>query len=196
MKVQERTIEKIRNLINEEIEYRSGPKLILFFNELGFNDEYGQGFPSRWVFTDSKLNYLNESSRINEPIEKLLAPVNFIGRTDELDKYVAELNEYLAYDGYKVERVNREIFIKERTAEDDMDEINSYRKENTVMPNYGLTAGGSLTVGGDVLVNGTKTSSLEIKSNKHWHQQPVGQIIIGLIVTVGGGAILYLLFGA
>ena len=54
MEISQKTVEKLRNLINEETEYRSGPKLIAFFNNLGFNDEYGQGFPSRWMFTDEK----------------------------------------------------------------------------------------------------------------------------------------------
>ena len=55
MKLQQKTIEKIRQLINEETEYRSGPKLVAFFNELGFNDSYGQVFPSRWVYTENKF---------------------------------------------------------------------------------------------------------------------------------------------
>jgi hypothetical protein len=31
-------LEKLRLLINEEIEYRSGSQLVFFFNNLGFND--------------------------------------------------------------------------------------------------------------------------------------------------------------
>ena len=47
MKLQQKTLEKLRNLINEETEYRSGPKLVDFFNDLGANDTYnrGGGFP-------------------------------------------------------------------------------------------------------------------------------------------------------
>lgn len=47
MNISSKTSEKLRNLINEETEYRSGPKLVKFFNTLGFNHSYGQGFPSR-----------------------------------------------------------------------------------------------------------------------------------------------------
>lgn len=43
MQIQQKTLEKLRNLINEETEYRSGPLLVQFFNDLGFNDAYGQG---------------------------------------------------------------------------------------------------------------------------------------------------------
>ena len=59
-----KSLEKLRLLINEETEYRSGPQLVQFFNALGFNDSYGQGFPSRWVFTDEKLKVINGSPEI------------------------------------------------------------------------------------------------------------------------------------
>ena len=47
--LQHKTKENLRILINEETEYPFGPKLVSFFNSLGFNDSYGQGFPSRWI---------------------------------------------------------------------------------------------------------------------------------------------------
>jgi hypothetical protein len=58
MILQQKTLETLRNIINEETEYRSGPNLVNFFNELGFNDSYGQGFPSRWKYTDDKLTLI------------------------------------------------------------------------------------------------------------------------------------------
>jgi len=111
LELQEKTLEKLRNLINEETEYRSGPQLVSFFNSLGFNDEYGQGFPSRWMYTDECLSRLNGSSKIGECILKVLAPVNFIGRIDELDKFIDEFNEYLSFDGYKIQRKGKTIEI-------------------------------------------------------------------------------------
>ena len=48
-----KTLEKLQKLINEEIEYKSGPQLVQFFNSLGFNDVYGQGFPSECRFNKS-----------------------------------------------------------------------------------------------------------------------------------------------
>jgi len=59
MNLNKKTLEKLRNLINEETEYRSGSQLVKFFNNLGFNDQYGQGFPSRWRYTDDKLKTIN-----------------------------------------------------------------------------------------------------------------------------------------
>lgn len=59
MQLKKKTLEKLRNLINKETQYRSGPQIVRFFNMLGFNDTYGQGFPSRWIYTDEKLSQIN-----------------------------------------------------------------------------------------------------------------------------------------
>lgn len=108
-----KTLEKLRILINEETEYRSGPLLVNFFNELGFKENYFQGFPSRWIYTDDKLKKINGTPEIDKCIKKVFAPVNFIGRFDELDKYINDFNQFLAFDNWKVVRVEKEIvFVK------------------------------------------------------------------------------------
>ena len=104
-----KSLEKLRLLINEETEYRSGPQLVQFFNALGFNDSYGQGFPSRWVFTDEKLKAINGSPEIDKCIRAVLSPANFIGRINELDNHITELNKYIAFDKWKVTRNGAEI---------------------------------------------------------------------------------------
>ena len=97
-----KTLENLRLFINEETEYRSGPKLVQFFNALGFNDSYGQSFPSRWIFTDEKLKIINSSPEIDKSIKTVLSPANFIGRVKELDGHIAEFNKYMAFDKWKV----------------------------------------------------------------------------------------------
>lgn len=109
MILQEKSLEKLRLLINEETEYRSGPKLVSFFNDLGFNDSYGQGFPSRWVYTDEKLTQINGTPELDKCIKKLFAPVNFIGRFTELNNFIKEFNQFLAFDKWKVIRNEAEI---------------------------------------------------------------------------------------
>ena len=52
MQLNQKTLKYLRELINEKIKYRSGPKLVEFFNAFGFNDTYGEGFPSRWWYTE------------------------------------------------------------------------------------------------------------------------------------------------
>jgi len=104
-----KSLEKLRLLINEETGYRSGPQLVQFFNALGFNDSYGQGFPSRWMFTDEKLRAINGSPELDKCIRNVLSPANFIGRISELDKHIVEFNKYIAFDKWKVTRSGAEI---------------------------------------------------------------------------------------
>jgi len=104
MVLNSKSLEKLRLLINEETEYRSGPKLVEFFNGLGFNDNYGQGFPSRWMYTDERLSKINGTPELDKCIKNLFNPVNFIGRISELDEHINQLNQYLAFDKWKVIR--------------------------------------------------------------------------------------------
>ena len=56
MHLSSKTLEKLRDLINEITEYRSGPKIIDFFGIFDYKDVYGQVFPSRWMYTDHRLS--------------------------------------------------------------------------------------------------------------------------------------------
>lgn len=109
MILQSKSLEKLRLLINEETQYRSGPQLVQFFNKLGFNDMYEQGFPSRWAYTDGRLAKINGTPELDKCIKKLFAPVNFIGRVGELDNFIKDFNQYLAFDKWKVVRNGAEI---------------------------------------------------------------------------------------
>lgn len=109
MILQKKTLEKLRDLINEETEYRSGPKLVQFFNDLGFNDSYRQGFPSRWMYADEKLSKINGTPELDKCIRKVFAPVNYIERFSGLDNFIKEFNQYLAFDNWKVIRNGKEI---------------------------------------------------------------------------------------
>lgn len=104
MILHQKTLEKLRQLINEKTEYRTGPKLVTFFNNLGFNDSYGEGFPSRWKFTDEKLSKINGTPELDKCIIQLFAPVNFIGNFARLDKMIDDFNKFLVFDSWKVIR--------------------------------------------------------------------------------------------
>lgn len=112
MNLAQKTLESLREMINERTEYRSGPKLVQFFNQLGFNDAYGQGFPSRWVFTDERLAKINGTPALDECIKRIFAPINFVGRVQELDEHLKEFNRYLAFDKWRVVRNGAEISFK------------------------------------------------------------------------------------
>ncbi|GGG89948.1 hypothetical protein GCM10007415_25330 [Parapedobacter pyrenivorans] len=122
MIIQQGTLEKLRELINEATEYRSGPKLVEFFRDLGFNDTYGQGFPSRWVYTQERLNKLNGTPELDKCIRKLFSPVNFIGRFQELDNHIKGFNDYLSFDNWLIIRNGKEITFK-KTTDDYFNEV-------------------------------------------------------------------------
>jgi len=114
VKVSQKTLEFLRDIITGDKKlspYKSGPELVKFFNSLGFNDVYGQGFPSRWYCTETKLQELNEHGRISEVINAYFNPINFIGKENLLKDLVDLTNKYLEFDGYKIEICNRKVRI-------------------------------------------------------------------------------------
>lgn len=112
MVLSKKTLESLREMINERTEYRSGPKIIQFFNGLGFNDSYGQGFPSRWMFTDDRLSMINGTPRIDECIRRTFAPINFVGRMGELDQLLGDFNQYLAFDKWRIHREGADLHFR------------------------------------------------------------------------------------
>ena len=116
MKISERTIKRLGEIITGDkalSPYRSGPKLVSFFNEFGTNHTYGQGFPSRWAFAEDCLRQFNDTPLLKKIIKSALDPRDFMGATVH-DKVTQQnkpatvqdamtyLNEFLAYDGYEV----------------------------------------------------------------------------------------------
>ena len=64
MKISDKTIEDLAKIIIGDVklqDYRSGNDLVCFFNKLGFEDQYGQGIPSRFIYTKNKLYEINNS---------------------------------------------------------------------------------------------------------------------------------------
>lgn len=108
----QKTLEILREMINERTEYRSGPKLIQFFSDFGFKESYGKGFPSRWIYTDEKLKLINGTPTIDDVIKKLFSPINFIGKVNELEILLQEFNKYLAYEKWKIIILDGEVKFK------------------------------------------------------------------------------------
>lgn len=61
------------------------------------------------MYTDEKLTQINGTPELDKCIKKLFAPVNFIGRFTELDNFIKEFNQFLAFDKWKVIRNEGEI---------------------------------------------------------------------------------------
>lgn len=114
MKVAERTIIAIQKLITgdatqvgEQVApYQSGPDLVQFFNELGFNHRYsfGGGFPSRWKYCEDNLRSLNGSTQLGEAVALALNPHRFLECGMSLDSAISFINQYLNLDGYEVRK--------------------------------------------------------------------------------------------
>ena len=112
MILQKKTLEKLRILINEETEYRSGPSLVDFFNRFGFQDSYGKGFPSRWTYTDEKLEKINGTLDIDKCIKIIFSPINFVNNPSKLKELIIDFNKYLAFDGWNIVMNNGEVSFK------------------------------------------------------------------------------------
>jgi hypothetical protein len=132
MNLSPKSLEKLRDLINEETEYRTGPKLVQFFNRLGFNDSYGQGFPSRWRYTDQRLEAINGSPKLDNCIKEVFNPANFIGKISELDGHITSFNQFLSFDKWKVCRNGADVSFKklEKVEIEDPKQDNSGTNEN------------------------------------------------------------------
>lgn len=111
MILSQNTLEILREMINEKTEYRKGSVLVKFFNQLGFSDVYGNGFPSRGYYTDEKLQLINGTPELDKCIKMVFNPSGFINRVDVLKACLNEFNEYLAFDGWKVEVKNTGVEI-------------------------------------------------------------------------------------
>ncbi|MBY6202327.1 abortive infection family protein [Maritalea mobilis] len=72
MKLSETAIEYLVGIITGDTNrtpYRSGPKLVDFFNELGFEDLYGSGFPARHSYVRQNILEVNGTERMKKVVE-------------------------------------------------------------------------------------------------------------------------------
>jgi len=129
MKISERSIKRLGEIITGDkaiSPYRSGPKLVSFFNEFGTNHSYGQGFPSRWSFAEDCIRQFNDTSTLKKIIVSALDPRDFMGATvydqttrenkpANLQEALTYLNEILAYDGFEIVPHGKSYDIVDRT---------------------------------------------------------------------------------
>lgn len=115
MQLCDKTLEQLRIIINSDgtVDHRKGFELVSFFNKLGFHDVYKPGdFPSRWKYTDEKLQKINGTPELDKCIRNTFAVVNYVGRVAELDTLIANFNRYLSFDKWSVVRENEVITFK------------------------------------------------------------------------------------
>lgn len=102
MKLSPKTIEKLAILINEGTVYRSGPKLVDLFGQLGFRDVYGAGFPSRLTYTKDRLTAINGRPELDKCIRMVFAPIEFADNPSHLGECMDQLNQELQFDGWEI----------------------------------------------------------------------------------------------
>lgn len=135
IRISQKTLEFLRDIITGDKKlspYKKGPELVRFFNDLGFNDTYGPGFPSRRHYTETKLNELNEKERIKDVLEAYFSPINFIDDEISLNNLISEFNKYLEYDGYKLEIKGKKVHIIS-IAEEPIKTPGIYKLDNEVI---------------------------------------------------------------
>src|SRR5258708_4383354 len=83
--------------------YRSGPKLVDFFGELGFQDMYsyeGGGGQARWSYTEERLEEINGTEQMAQAIEAAVDPRAYYRTEFDVGRAVEYLNKYLTFDGW------------------------------------------------------------------------------------------------
>lgn len=128
MKITERTIKRLGELITGDGQlsrYRTGPQLVRFFNDLGFNDQYGQGFGSRWAYAEDRIRDWNDTPDLRKIMLAAFDPRDFMDaividrqtgnrHPANIETAVSYLNDFLAYDGYEVVKNGRTYAIADR----------------------------------------------------------------------------------
>lgn len=117
MKISGQTINCLKDILTGDskiTDYKSGPELVEFFNSIGFNDKYMQGFPSRWLYTKNKLEEINNTKKLKDLLETFFNPINFINKGVSLKKALNILNQYMEYDGYEILIKNKKCIINKK----------------------------------------------------------------------------------
>jgi hypothetical protein len=115
MKISEHTISALGSIITGDgglSPYRSGPQLVTFFNQFGPEEEYGQGFPSRWYYAEEKLREFNDSSEMERIIITSVDPRHFIGSDYTLENAVDHINQFLEYDEFEITLEGNKLILR------------------------------------------------------------------------------------
>lgn len=108
MKISEYTIQHLAKIVCGDTPgapYVKGYELVFYFNKYGFNETYGQGFPSRWKYTEDKLRELNGKDAIRSIIEETVDPRRYIGSYNTVDEVAKQINDVIKFDKYELKKV-------------------------------------------------------------------------------------------
>jgi Abortive infection C-terminus len=121
MKIEERTLKALGQIVTGDAQlspYRTGPMLVDLFNDLGLDEVYGQGFPSRWAFAEESIRKLNGKPELCLLIERVFDPREFLNTTFKIEKALEFFNQYLSYENYQVAIINGYAKVRDRSGID------------------------------------------------------------------------------
>jgi len=107
MKISEKTIRFLGRALcgdNGLVPYKTGQELVDFFVNYGSEDQYGEGFPSRWRYTEEKVREYNETKKLKSIIEDSVDPRDFMEININLNETVEAFNNFLKFDGYELKK--------------------------------------------------------------------------------------------
>lgn len=85
--------------------YLSGPQLINFFNDQGFDDVYEPGFPTRWKFATERIEQLNNTDKLRRMFEEFVDPRRYGGDEETSEKITSAINSLIKCDGFALQKV-------------------------------------------------------------------------------------------
>ena len=103
MKISNKVIEPLGKLIAGDTgvaPYRSGPELVQFYNECGYDDVYGEGFPSRWRYSSDRVFNANDTDGLRIILEEFVDPRRYDGDENITSRIVEVINKLIKIDGY------------------------------------------------------------------------------------------------
>ena len=124
--------------------YKSGPKLVSFFNQYYHaNDRYQSGFPSRWAYVYDKLVELLNARSIDSFFNTILSKaflmrdlgITEVAAVEKAEEILSELNRIVGQDLCKITHVNGQYHLVKES--DDLVLIGSggfanvYRQKST-----------------------------------------------------------------
>lgn len=105
MKIARNTLAELVKIVTGDTKmspYRSGPMLVRLFNECGYNDHYGPGFPSRAKYTEERLLPLNGRPELRSFVDAIFDAREWINGEFKPEVAVAHLNKFLGFDGFQL----------------------------------------------------------------------------------------------
>ena len=106
--------------------YKSGPKLVSFFNNyFGYNDRYGQGFPSRWSYVYDKIVDLLDNGRFDKFLNTILGKdylmrdlgITEVEAAEKTDAIFSDFNRAFGADQYLILKNDSGFHLVEKNSD-------------------------------------------------------------------------------